>query len=173
MSQTSLSRLTTDLIETYGKSAHHVVNAWRLAGERVVGFLDQRWDNAIARSAGSLQDGVRDNATAAQRKVMAYYSKSIEFSTASADTVIGKFVEIADKGVQQVAANASRFEETTGVKALTQLAVVATPGVQAVSKLVSVLEEKTGQLAERIAAKPAARTSSFRKARALEVLAPP
>jgi hypothetical protein len=167
MSQPSLSRLTTDLIETYGQSAHNVVNAYRLAGERMVDFLDQRWDSAIARSAPSLHDGVRENATAAQRKVMGYYSKGIEISTAGADTVIGKFVEFADKGVQQAAANAGRFEEVTGVKALNQLAVVATPGLQAVGKLVSVLEEKTGQLAERIAAKPAARApSSFSKARA-------
>ena len=75
----------------------------------------------------------------------------------NATLVVDKAVELAGKGVAQVSANANRFEKSTGVNALSTLAVAAVPAAQAVSKVVVTIEAKSGELVEKIAGKPAAK----------------
>ena len=71
------------------------------------------------------------------------------------------------QGVQQVAANANRFEEKTGV-ALDRFTVAVAPVTTVVTKLASQIELKSGELADKIAgtATIAKRVSPFKKARA-------
>ena len=171
MSTQNLSEVTTDLIESYGNTARNVINAYRVGNERAMGYVDQRWTSAVMNTGERLTDDVRNNALAAQKKLSGYYAKGLALTTDSADTAIAKAVELAAKGVQQVAANAARFEKSTGVTALHKLAVVAVPAAQAVSKVATRIEKQSGELVNTVAGKkPVAkvvskRVTAFKKAR--------
>ena len=172
MTARNLSTVTTDLIESYGSTAKNMINAYRGGNERVIGFMDQRWENALKKTGAKLKPEVRDNALSAQQQFSTYYIKGISLTTASADTVVDKVVELASKGVHRIAANASHFEKRTGVTVLNRLAVVAAPAVEVVIKLASKLEQKSGLLADKLAGKSAAaevaavkRVTPFKRAR--------
>lgn len=168
----NLSGVTNDLIESYGNTARNVINAYRLGNERAAGFMAQRWEDALAKTGKRLTAETRSNALSAQKKLNGYYIKGVTLSSNGADTAVAKAVELASKGVQQVAANAAQFEKATGFTALQKLAVAAVPAAQAVSKVAVKIEAKSGQLVNSVSgiqpqAKAAIkRTSAFKKARA-------
>jgi hypothetical protein len=155
MSAKNLSTITTELITSYGKTARNMIHVYRMGNQRVARFVDRQWEKALAQSASELRSEVRRNALSAQKTVNGLYVKGIAISSDSADGLVGKFVELAGKGVQQVAANASRFEERTGLKALDNLANVAKPAVSVVSVLADRLESRSSQLASKVAGHPA------------------
>lgn len=168
MTAKNLSTVVTDLIESYGNTSKNVINAYRTGGERIIGFVEQRWERALEASSPKLTAEVRDNAAAAQKLFGSYYAQSLALATNSCDTVVNQLVKFADQGLQQVAANASRFEEKTGVTALSKLATVAVPVVAVVNKLAARLEEKSGELVKKIAGAEATAVkpvSAFKKAR--------
>jgi hypothetical protein len=157
MSAKNLATVTTELITSYGNTAKNVIQACRVGNARMTHFVDQRWANAVNRVGTQLTAEIRSNALAAQQKVSGYYSKSVSLTTYSADMAVNKAVEIAGKGVSQVAANASRFEKATGFTALNTLAAAAVPAAVAVTGVAAKIEAKSGQLAHSIAgAKPKA-----------------
>lgn len=163
MANQTLSTVTSDLITSYGKTAKHVINAYRVGNQRAVGFMDQRWAAAVGKAGNRLSAEVRGNAVAAQKKLTGYYAKGVAVTTDSADSVVDKAVELAGLGLTQVAANAGRFEKATGVTALNTLAVAAVPAAQAVTKVAAQLEAKTGALASKIAGKkPKAKAAAKR-----------
>ena len=167
MTTASLSAVTNDLITSYGNTAGNVINAYRAGGERVARLVDARWDRAFAESRSQLATDVRKNAKAAHDFVASYYHKGLLLTSNGAEAVVNKFVALAGQGVTQVAANASRFESQTGVKALSQIAQAALPAAEVVSKLASQIEAKSGQLVNKIAHAPVKRrVSPIRKARA-------
>lgn len=143
MSQQNLSTVATDLIESYGNTAKNVISAYRVGNERAVSVMEQRWQAAVMGSSKRLSEEVRSNALSAQKKLGAYYIKGIEFTTQGADTAVSKAVELAAKGVQQVAANATKFEKATGNTTLNKLAEAAVPAAVAVSKVAGQVEKKT------------------------------
>jgi hypothetical protein len=167
----SLSTVTTELIESYGNTARNVIHAYRAGGERAAAFLDKRWDRALTESSSQLAADVRKNAQALHDVLNGYYSKGIELTSAGAEAVVDKVVDLAGQGVSQVAANASRFEEKTGNAALRQIAQAAVPAAVAVSKVFTQIEQKSGEIAQKIAGgkrhgSAAKRpTSAFAKAR--------
>jgi hypothetical protein len=167
----TLTAVTTDLIESYGNTAKNVINAYRVGNERVVGMMDQRWESAVKATGKRLTTEVRTNALAAQKKLSGYYIKGITLGTDGADTAVAKAVELAAKGVQQVAANAARFEKSTGMTTLNKLAVAAVPAAQAVSKVATRLEKQSGELVNTVAGKKSVakvvskRVTAFKKAR--------
>ena len=167
MSTKALSSVTTDLITSYGNTAKNVINAYRAGGERVADFFEQRWERALEKSRSQLVPEVRSNAKQAQKILGSYYVKGLAFTTNGADTVVDQLVSFAGQGVQQVAANANRFEEKTGV-ALDRFTVAVAPVTTVVTKLASQIELKSGELADKIAgtATTAKRVSPFKKARA-------
>ncbi len=167
MSTKALSSVTTDLITSYGNTAKNVINAYRAGGERVADFFEQRWERALEQSRSQLVPEVRSNAKQAQKILGSYYVKGLAFTTNGADTVVDQLVSFAGQGVQQVAANANRFEEKTGV-ALDRFTVAVAPVTTVVTKLASQIELKSGELADKIAgtATTAKRVSPFKKARA-------
>lgn len=172
-SNVSLTAVTTDLIATYGNTAKNVINAYRVGNERVVGFIDQRWESAVMQTGKRLSVEARDNALAAQKKLSGYYIKGITLTSDSADTAVNKAVELAGKGVEQMAANAARFQKSTGVTTLNKLAVAAVPAAQAVSKVAIKIEKQSDQLVNTVAGKTAKvkvatvkRVTPFKKARA-------
>ena len=167
MSTKALSNVTTDLINSYGNTAKNVINAYRAGGQRVANFVEQRWERALEKSRSQLVPEVRNNAKHAQKILGSYYVKGLAFTTNGADTVVDQLVSFAGQGVQQVAANANRFEEKTGV-ALDRFTVAVAPVTTVVTKLASQIELKSGELADKIAgtATTAKRVSPFKKARA-------
>ena len=175
MSTQNLSAVTTDLIESYGNTARNVVNAYRVGNERAMGYVDQRWTSAVMNTGKRLTAEVRNNALAAQKKLSGYYAKGLSLTTDSADTAIAKAVELAAKGVQQVAANATRFEKSTGMTTLHKLAIAAVPAAQAVSKVATRIEKQSGDLVNTVAGKKSVakvvskRVTAFKKARAKAV----
>lgn len=165
MNTHTLSGVTTDLIAAYAATAHNMIHVARAGSERVAGFLERRWDEALEQSSPQLTAEVRRNAANARKVVGGYFSRSVALTTSGADTVVDQIVRIAGEGVGQVAANASLFEEKTGLTTLQQIAQAAVPAAVAVTRIASQVEQKSGELAGMIAGEPAARVSPFRKAR--------
>lgn len=173
MTTKTLSTATTALIESYANTAKNVINAYRVGHERVIGFMDQRWESALHKTGRKLTAEVRGNALSAQKKFSALYTQGVTLTADGADTLVNKVVELAGKGVHQAAANADQFEKKTGVTTLHSLALVVVPAVNAAGKLVGKLEKQSSLLANRIAGQQAAvkvaavkRVTPFRKARA-------
>ena len=173
MPNRNLAAATTDLIESYGNTAKNVINAYRVGGERVIGFMDHRWERALEKTRSRLSAEVRVNALSAQKTLSGYYARGISLTTNGADALVSKAVELAAKGVQQVAANASQFEKKTGLTTLQTVAVAAVPAVDAVQKIASSIEQRSGRLVNQIAGRKAAvkvaavkRVTPFKRARA-------
>ena len=172
MTSSILFAATTDLIETYGNTAKNIINAYRVGGERVIGFMDQRWEAALNKTASKLSSEVRGNALSAQKKFSGYYTQGISMGTAGADAFVSKAIQLAGKGVQQAAANASQFEKKTGVTTLHTVAKAVVPAVQAAQKVASAIEQQSSRLVNRIAGKSTdvklaavKRVTPFKKAR--------
>ena len=154
----NLATATTELIACYGNTARNVVSAYRVGGERIIGLMDQRWALALEKTGNRLKPEVRGNALSAQRKLSGFYARGINLSTGGADALIDKAVELAAKGVQQAAANASRFEKKTGYTTLQVVATAAVPAVDAIQKIASKVEHQSTLLVKRISGKDAVET---------------
>ncbi|MGQ0709015.1 MAG: hypothetical protein ACT4NV_04625 [Rhodoferax sp.] len=155
MSNKNLAAVTNELIETYGNTAKNVIAAYRVGNERAISYVDQRWASAVKKAGKRLSADVAGNAIAAQKKVTSLYAQGVEITSESAEIAVNKTVELAGKGVEQVAANASRFEKATGLTTLSKVAEVAVPAAEAATKVASKLEERTSELANKIAGKQA------------------
>ncbi|SDN25888.1 hypothetical protein [Polaromonas sp. JS666] len=169
MSAKNLSTVANDLIESYGNTALNVIQAYRAGGERVVSLLEQRWNQALKQSRTELTAETAKNASAAQAAFSAYYTKGLLLTTSGAEQVVSQLVKVAEAGVERAAANASLFEEKTGVTTLNTLAQATAPGALALSKLAAQIEQKSAELAGKIAgdSKPSSkRSSAFRRAKA-------
>ena len=169
MSAKNLSTVATDLIESYGNTARNVIQAYRAGGERVVSLLEQRWNQALKQSRTELTAETAKNASAAQAAFSAYYTKGLLLTTNGAEQVVSQLVKVAEAGVERAAANASLFEEKTGVTALNTLAQATAPGALALSKLAAQIEQKSAALAGKIAGEhkaAAKRSTAFRRAKA-------
>ena len=171
MTAKNLSTVATDLIECYGNTAKNVIDAYRAGGERAVTVLEQRWNTAFKQSRSQLTKDVAQNASAAQLAFSVFYSKGLTQTTKGAELVVSQLIKLAEAGVVRVAANASLFEEKTGMSALNTIADVTKPGAVMLSQFAAKLEEKSAQLASKIAGDNIAtvtvkRASAFSKGRA-------
>ena len=171
----SLSAVTTELITSYGITLKNLVHAYRVGGERMADFMEQRW-TAVEPSRVPLSPELRRGARVAHAVVGSVYHRGLAFSTDGAEAVLDKLVELTNQGVLQAAANASRFEASVGAAALaplTQVARVAAPAAAAAAALANRVEAASGEWAQKLAgdadaaAAPAVkRRSAFAKARA-------
>ena len=141
----SLATVTTDLIESDGNTAKNVIGAYRVGNERALAVVEQQWGKAVSAAAQKLTEEVRLNALSAQKKLGAYYIKGITLTADGAETTVSKAVELAAKGVQQVASNAGKFEKATGNHSLTKLALAAVPAAISISKVAGQIEKKSSQ----------------------------
>lgn len=146
-----LSTVAKDLVETTGNTAHNVVHAYRAGGEYLVGQLEQRWHRALAQSRPQLSAETADNATAAQQAFSSYYTKGLNLSTQGVQSVVNQLVRLASSGVQRVAANADRFEEKTGLRALNTLAQASLPGATVLCTLAHQVEAQSAKLVRTVA----------------------
>jgi hypothetical protein len=170
MTAKNLSTVAVDMIECYGNTAKNVIDAYRAGGERVVTMLENRWNSALKESRSELTSEVAKNASAAQLAFSVYYTKGLTQTTKGAELVVSQLVKIAEAGVQRTAANASLFEEKTGLSTLNTIADVTKPGALVLSQLAAKIEEKSAQLASKIAGSDVStasvkRTSAFAKRR--------
>ncbi len=151
MAQKNLSTVTTELIESYGNTAKNVINACRVGNARAVRYVDQSWAAAVKKAGTRISPEVRTNAVAAQKKLTSLYTQGVTLSTDGADSAVDKAVSLAGKGLEQVAANASRFEKSTGLNTLNSIAVAAVPAAVVVSNVVAKIEAQSDVLVSKIA----------------------
>ena len=171
MTAQHLSHVAADLVGCYGNTAKNVIDAYRSGGERVVSELEKRWNAALKHSRSQLTGEVAKNATAAQLAFSTLYSKGLTKTTEGAELLVNQLVKLAEASIERVAANASRFEEKTGLGTLNTLAQVSKPGVVAWSEFAAKMEEKSAALASKIAGDNIAtatvkRTTAFAQRRA-------
>src|SRR5574337_1546051 len=81
----TLSTVVTDLIASYGNTSRNVINAYRTGGERVIDYVEQRWDQALEQSSDKLSAEVRDNAAAAQKLFGSFNAQGLALATNSAE----------------------------------------------------------------------------------------
>ena len=161
--RTTLSTATHDLIATYGNTAKNVIHAYRVGNARAAGYVEKTWSAAVQKAGKRISSEVRTNALSAQKKLTGYYVQGVTLSTDTADTAVNKAVELAGKGLEQVAANATRFEQSTGLNTLSTVANAAVPAVVAANKVAAKLEAKSGDLVVRLGgSKP--KTKAVKKA---------
>nr|WP_315463412.1 hypothetical protein [uncultured Rhodoferax sp.] len=147
----TLTSATNDLIASYGNTAKNLIHAYRLGNARAAGYVEQTWSAALQNAGKRISSEVRSNALNAQRKLTGYYVHGVTWTTDTADTAVNKAVELAGKGLEQAAVNATRFEHTTGLNTLSTVANAAVPAVVAANKVAAKLEAKSGDLVARIA----------------------
>jgi hypothetical protein len=165
MSNKNLSSVATAVIESYGNTAINMINAYRVGGERVIGFVDQRFEAAVNTGAARLSDELRSNLIDTEKRISGYYTKGLQFGTERAETVVSSAVELANKGVAGIAANAERFDQATKIGALDMINRVALPAATAMSEVVVRIEEGSSQLVKKVAGKPAVVKAVAKKAK--------
>jgi hypothetical protein len=153
MSKKSLSSVATDVIATYGITATNVINSYRFGGERVAGFVDQRFAAVVNRGGSALRKDLRSNLIGSQQRVSGYCVKGVHFGTDQAENVVGVAVDLATKGVSLVAANAERIDRATNMNALARLNRVAMPAADLVVKVADRIEEGSSELVKRVSGK--------------------
>jgi hypothetical protein len=168
VSNKSLSSVATAVIESYGNTAINMINAYRVGGERVIGFVDQRFEAAVNTGAARLSDELRSNLIDTEKRISGYYAKGLQIGTDRAESAVSTAVELANKGVDRIAANAERFDQATKLGALDMINRVAMPAATAMSEVVVRIEEGSSQLAKKVAGKPAVVKAAAKKAKTVK-----
>jgi hypothetical protein len=168
MSTKNLSSVATAVIESYGNTAINMINAYRVGGERVIGFVDQRFEAAVNTGAARLSEELRSNLIDTEKRISGYYAKGLQFGSERAETVVSTAVDLASKGVDRIAANAERFDQATKFGALDMLNRVALPAATAMSEVVVRIEEGSSQLAKKVAGKSAVVKAATAKAKTVK-----
>ena len=153
MSQKSLSTVAADVIATYGITATNLINTYRFGGERVAGFVDQRFAAAVNRGGAALRKDLRSNLIDSQQRLSNYCVKGVHFGTDQAETVVGIAVDLATKGVSLVAENAERIDLAANLHALDRLNRVTMPAADLLIKVAARLEEGSSELVRRVSGK--------------------
>jgi len=166
----NLSTATDDLIATCGNTAKNVIQAYRVGGDRIVDFLEQRWDSTFKESGSQFVAEVQRNALNVQKIFGSSCIKGVAVTTEGAEFVVNKLVNWVAEGAQQVTANASYFEEKTGVNVLDHLALATLPAAVVTTELLTQLEQKSGELVSKIVgdsvtASTVKRATPFKQAR--------
>ncbi len=168
MSTKNLSTVATAVIESYGNTAINMINAYRVGGERVIGFVDQRFEAAVNTGAARLSEELRSNLIGTEKRISGYYAKGLQLGTERAETAVNNAVELANKGVDRMAANAERFDQATKFGALEMINRVALPAATAMSEVVVRIEEGSSQLVKKVAGKPAVVKAAAKKAKTVK-----
>lgn len=168
MSNKSLSSVAAAVIESYGNTAINMINAYRVGGERVIGFVDQRFEAAVNTGAARLSEELRSNLIDTEKRISGYYAKGLHFGTERAESAVSSAVELANKGVDRIAANAERFDQATKIGALDMINRVAMPAATAMSEVVVRIEEGSSQLAKKVAGKPVIVKAAAKKAKTVK-----
>lgn len=153
MSDKNLSSVATEVVTTCGIAATNVINTYRFGGERVAGFVDQRFAAVVNRGAAALRKDLRSNMIDSQQRVSSYCVKGVHFGTDQAQAAVGVAVDLATKGVSLMAANAERIDRATNLNALAGLNRIAMPAAELVIKVAERIEEGSSELVIRVSGK--------------------
>jgi len=151
MSNKNLSTVATQVIEAYGITATNVINTYRFGGERVISFIDERFALVMDRSGSKLSNGTRSTLLDGQQRVSGFYVKGLHFGTDRAQSVVGVAVDLATKGVNLVASNATRLDRRTNLNALDKLNLVVMPAASLLNSVAVGFEEGSTELVKRVA----------------------
>lgn len=152
MTTKNLSTVATEVIADYGVINMNVINAYRFGGERVLGFVDQRFAAAVNRGT-ALSKELRSNVIDSQKRVSGYVIKGLQLGSDRAQSAVGVAVDLASKGVSLVAANADRLDRRTNLNALDMLNRAVMPVANVVVQVVERIEQGSGQLVQRVSGK--------------------
>ena len=153
MSTKNLSSVATQVIGAYGMTATNVINTYRYGGERVVGFIDERFATVVNRSAPAISQGLRTSLIDKLQRVSGIYVKGLHLGTDRAQSVVGVAVDLATKGVNVVASNARRLDRSANLNALDTLNRVAMPAATLINSVAAGIEEGSTELVKRVAGK--------------------
>ena len=120
MSTKNLSTVANEVIAAYGVINMNVINAYRFGGERMIGFVDQRFAGAVNRGTAFTKE-LRTNLIDSQQRVSAYYVKGLQTGSDRAHSAVGVAVDLASKGVNIVATSADRLDRRTNLNVLDKL----------------------------------------------------
>lgn len=154
MSTKNLSTAATQVIEAYGITATNVINTYRFGGERVMGFIDDRFASVVDRGASVLGSSTRSTLIDGQQRVSGFYVKGLQIGTDRAQSVVGVAVDLASKGVSLVASNASRLDRRAKLNALSRINRVAMPAANVLVTVAERIEEGSSELVKRVSGKP-------------------
>jgi hypothetical protein len=153
MSNKNLSTVATQVVQAYGITATNVINTTRFGGERVIGFVDQRFASVLNGSASALGKSTRASLIDNQQRVSGFYVKGLRLGTDRAQSAVGVAVDLATKGIDLVATNAKRIERSANVNALDTINRVAMPAATLLVTVAERLEEGSSELVKRVAGK--------------------
>ncbi len=154
MSTQNLSSVATDVIHAYGMTATNVLHAYRFGGERLLGYVDERFERAVQRGASMLRQDLRSNMIGTQKLVTGYTVKGIQSGTDRAHSAVGIAVDLATKGVSMMANGAERLDSAANVPALETIGRVLLPAAQVVGFVAGHIEQRSGSLVQRVSGKP-------------------
>lgn len=151
MSTKNLSTVANEVIQSYGITVINVINSYRFGGERVLGFVDERFAIAVNRGAALLRKDLRSNLIGKQQRFSGYYVKGLRLGAERAESVVGVAVDLAGKGVNMVSANAERFE--VSADAIDMINRVARPAANVVHQVVGRIEKGSSMLVKLVSGK--------------------
>lgn len=154
MPSKNLSSIATDVIHTYGITATNIINTYRFGGERIVGYVDDRFAQVVNRGASALRKDLRSNLIAGQQRLSGYYVRGVHFGTERAQNVVGIAVDLATRSVGLVSENASRIGRAANLDGFDTLNSVVMPAAQIVVRIAERIEEGSSTLVQRVAGKP-------------------
>ncbi len=152
MSTKNLSTVANEVIEATGIININMINAYRFGGERVVGYFDQRFADAVNRGP-VLSQQIRSNLIDSQQRVSGFYVKGLQFGSDRAQSAVGVAVDLASKGVNMVASGAVRIDNAANLNALEKINRAVLPAAEAVAQVVERIELGSGKLVKRVAGK--------------------
>ena len=88
MSKKNLSNVAVAVIESYGNTAINVINAYRVGGERIIGFVDQRFETAVNAGAARLSEELRGNLIDTEKRLSGFYARGLQYGSERAESAV-------------------------------------------------------------------------------------
>ena len=151
MSAKNLSAVTADLIESYGNTVKNVIDALRAGSEQAVVVLEQHWSSTLLAPHTPMPAQMAKTISATQLTLNRCITQGLEQSSKGAQEMVNQLVNLATQGVERLAANASLFEEQTGLRGLRLLSQASLPAASVLVTLATHIEQKTATLSRKYA----------------------
>ena len=152
MTTKNLSTVANEVIADYGVINMNVINAYRFGGERMIGYVDQRFADVVNRGT-ALSEELRTNVIDSQQRVSGFFVKGLQMGSDRAHSAVGVAVDLASKGVNIVATSADRLDRRTNLNALDKLNRAVMPVANVVVQVVERIEQGSGKLVQRVSGK--------------------
>ena len=151
MSAKNIYAVTADLIESYGNTVKNVIDALRAGGEQAVVVLDQRWSRTLLAPNTPIPAQMAQTLSATQQTLNLCMTQGLEQSSKGAQEMVNQLVNLATQGVERLAANASLFEEKTGIPGFRLLSQASLPAASVLVTLAARIEQKSANMASKYA----------------------